>query len=911
MTNRLFVRFDRTELEQSVTERFERIVLVHAEKLAVKSPARLLTYSELNRDANCIAWSLLDLRRKAQEPVGLLVDEECQAIAAMLGILKSGRFYVPLNRSTPPDRFTSLLVESQVQVLITDRKRIDSIRKLVPDPCVLLAVEDLALTRSSGNPGLTVAPNDIASIFYTSGSTGHPKGVIQTHRNVLHRVMLTTNPYRINPDDRMSLLTAPTYSASMRSLFGALLNGASVYPFKILDHGMVQLSHWLVNEEVTTYQSVPSVFRQWTANLTGGEDFSRLRLIILGGEATIRKDVELYKRHFSPDCLLVCPLSSNETGPLRNFVINKTTDISSPTVPAGFEVEDKEILILDENGAELGIEQVGEIAVRSAFLSPGYWRRPELTAAAFRHDPRFPDKTIYYTGDMGCLMPDGCLVYRGRKDFRAKIRGIRIEMEEIEAALHLHPSVKEAVATAVGDEESGTQSLVAYVVPSGDAALEAVGMRAFLAQKLPDYMLPSAFVFLRTLPRKPNGKVDRQSLPAPEQTRSSAVAFVPPRDALESALTNMWETMLHVHPISVSDNFFELGGDSLAALQVLARVEDAFGKSLPPAALFRSPTVEQLASMLRQEGAPESWSSLVRLHSGEGKKPVFCILYDGGFKNEFFSFARLASQVGADYSFYAFMARGTDGVSQPHKTVEEMAATYITEMKTVQPEGPYMVLGECFSAPVAYEMVQQLRRSGESNAFLGLLDGRMRRHWYYKVLGRRLGARIRDRISMIQNSKLWIYLKAAIPALVEQLRRRRGADRMRYVSERLGRTIGAVTRSFATRSAQTKPRGVMGGNIVFRPESKRREKASIAYGLAVRIYEAKPFPGRITIIANEQWCKSDPTFGWPASGGVEVYSIPGNHDTYMRDHAPMVADILKTCLTNFDRDSSPPRTQSR
>jgi acyl carrier protein len=196
-------------------------------------------------------------------------------------------------------------------------------------------------------------------------------------------------------------------------------------------------------------------------------------------------------------------------------------------------------------------------------------------------------------------------------------------------------------------------------------------------------------VFLAALPRKTNGKVDRQSLPAPEKVKPPAAAFVPPRDAIEGALTNIWESMLHVHPIGVAHNFFELGGDSLAALQMILRIEEAFGKELQPAELFRSPTIEQLAAILRQDSAPHSWSSLVKLQSGVCRQPVFCILYAGGFKNEFFSFARLAAQVGTDYSFYALIARGTDGVSQPHGTVEEMAAAYISEMKTVQPEGPY------------------------------------------------------------------------------------------------------------------------------------------------------------------------------------------------------------------------------
>jgi amino acid adenylation domain-containing protein len=890
ITNRTFVRFEKHEVEQSVTDRFEKIVRLHGERLAVKSPTGQLTYNELNQIANRVAWSLLDERGDGQEPVGLLVDEECQAIAAMLGIMKSGRFYIPLSRSTPPDRFTSLLVESQVRRLITDRKRIDWIRKLVPEACVVFAVDDLVETASTNNLGLTMSPDDIAAVFYTSGSTGHPKGVIQNHRNVLHRVMLTTNSHVISPDDRLALLTAPTYSASIRNLFGGLLNGASVYPFKILEHGMAQLSNWFMKEGLTTYQSVPSVFRQWASNFAGTEDFSRLRLIILGGEPTLMKDVELYKRHFSPDCVLVGSLSSNETGPLRNFVINKTTEITSPTVPAGYEVEDKEILILDESGAEVEQGQVGEIAVRSEFLSPGYWRRPELTAAAFRQDPDFPDKRIYHTGDLGSLMSDGCLVYRGRKDFRAKIRGIRVEVEEIEAALLLHPSVKESVTVARSDDEGGTQTLVAYVVPSGDA-LESGAMRAFLAQKLPDYMLPSAFVFLTALPRKPNGKVDRQSLPAPEKVKPPAAAFVPPRDALEGALTNMWETMLHVHPIGVAHNFFELGGDSLAALQMILRIEDAFGKELQPAELFRSPTIEQLAAILRQHSAPNSWSSLVKLQSGACGQPVFCMLYAGGFKNEFFSFARLAAQVGTDYSFYALMARGTDGVSQPHRTVEEMAAAYISEMKTVQPEGPYMVVGECFSAPVAYEVAQQLRKTGERTVFLGMLDGRMRRHWYYRVLGRRLGARMNDCISTIQDSETWMYLKEAIPAVLRKLRIASGAERMRYVYERLGRQLRAETRAIARRSATG-----------HRPESKQRADASMAYRLTVRIYEPKPYPGSIALIANEEWCKEDPTFGWRASGGVEVHSIPGTHNTYMRDHSKMVADVLKKCLAQFERD---------
>jgi thioesterase domain-containing protein/acyl carrier protein len=683
----------------------------------------------------------------------------------------------------------------------------------------------------------------------------------------------------------------------MRSLYSGLLNGATVYPFNVLERGITQLAEWLSREELTIYQSVPSVFREWTANLGGTEDFSSLRIILLGGEATTKSDVDLYKKHFSSDCVLVCSLSSNETGILRHYFINKTTEISARTVPAGYGVEDKEILILDETGLELGFNQVGEIVVRSGFMSPGYWRQPELTAAAFRPDPKFPDQMVYHTGDMGYLLPDGCLVYRGRKDFRAKIRGIRVEMEEIECVLQLHASVKEAVVVARQEGESDRQQLVAYVVPSRDSVLEAVGMRKFLAEKLPDYMVPSAFVFLKALPLTPHGKVDRQALPAPEKTRPSGVPLVPPRDALEGALANMWETMLHVHPISVLDNFFDLGGDSLAALQVIVGIEEAFGKNLPPGSLFQSPTIEQLAAILREDKAPESWSSLVKLQTGKGLKSIFCIMYSGGFKNEFFSFASLARHLSRDYSFYGVMARGTDGVSQPHQSVEEMAAAYIKEIKTVQPTGPYFVLGECFSAPVAYETARQLQVGGETRVFLGLLDARMRTHWYYSFLGRRLGARVRDRITGITGSSLWRYFTETIPAHIAQLRKRRGAERIRYVWKR---TRSVTSKTLARLGTSTQ--GTMRRNPSFRAESKRR--ASMAYHLAVRIYEPQPYSGRIVVIANEEWCKADPTLGWRTSGGLQVYRIPGNHDTYLREHVDMVADALGTCLERFESESS-------
>ena len=896
-----FVPYSKEELDQSIATRFEMIVRSHPRRLAVKSRTGQMTYDELNQAANRIARALLTQRGEVQEPIGLLVEEECRAIGALLGVLKSGKSYVPFNGSAPREKFLERLEDSQVRVLITDRSRFDSIQDRVSNRCMVLAVEDLLVTPSTNNPGLAISPDAVAAIFYTSGSTGRPKGVIQNQRNVLHRAMLTTNACCISMDDRLTLLTAPTYSASLRSLFCALLNGAAIYPFKVVEYGIGELAGWLTREGLTTYQSVPSVFRQWTSNLTGGEDLGKLRLVMLGGEAITVRDVEQFKKHFSSNCFLSCALSSNETGPMRHHFIDKTTEVSQWTVPVGYAVEDKEILILDENGHELGFGQIGEIAVRSAFLSPGYWKQPELTAAAFHRDPDSPDKTIYHTGDLGILQPDGCLLYRGRKDFRVKIRGIRVELEEVEGALLLNPFVKEAVVIAREDGQQGNSRLVAYIVRFPHASLDDLAIRKFLAEKLPDYMVPSAFVFLDFLPHTLSGKVDRQSLPAPQQARPAGVKYVAPRDAIEAALVRMWETMVQVRPISVLDNFFDLGGDSLSASQMIVRIEKEFGKSLPPRAVFQAPSVEQLAVELRQDGAPQAWSSLVKLQSGKERTSVFCVLFAGGFKDEFFSFASLAPQISRDYSFYAVVAWGTDGTSPPHRTVEEMAAAYIKGIKAVQPAGPYFVLGECFSAPVAYETARQLRL-GNDAVFLGLLDARMRRHWYYKILGSKLGARVRLRLTLMRDSPTWIYLKEGTATHTSKLRSLPWGERLPHVAKHLVKAVGSASKAVRAGPA-AQPQGNIKPNVTDRTRSNFRQRASRAYGLAVRAYLPRPYPGRICIIANEEWCRDNPTLGWSTTGGLDVYRIPGDHNTYLRGHSSMVAEILRNSMAKFERET--------
>ena len=593
-----FLPFSNDAVEQSINQRFEWTVNRHTDRLAVRDLRGDITYSALNRSANQLAHVLLDQRDGIGEPVGLLLGKDTGAITAIVGVLKAGKAYVPLDPSYPFDRLKSISEHAQLTSILTDANNAHLADRLSSNLVDVIRVDDLRDTRSTANPGLQLSADTLAAIFYTSGSTGEPKGVMQSHRNVLHRAMIDTNRFHICSHDRLSLLTSPSYSVSLRFLFGALLNGAAVCPFDIEKEGLDALANWLSRDKITIYFSVPTVFRQLAGNLTESDDLSRVRLVDLGGEPVRKSDVELFKQYFPTNCIFVNSLASNEAGLYRNYFVDKEMSFSGDLVPAGYEVGDKEVSLLDEYGHSVQSDQVGEIAIRSRYLSPGYWRNPELTDTFFQPDDQDPLKRIYYTGDLGLCRPDGCLLYVGRKDFRTKIRGIRVELEEVESAIVRHPSVQEAVVIDRKAGESEDSRLIAYLVAKAESNLDATVLRAFLKGELPDYMLPSSYVFLEALPLTPNGKVDRKAILDDYPVVALKQPYLSPRNAVESQLARIWESNFKLQPIGIDDNFLDLGGDSLLAMQVLSQVTKHFQLELQLQSLFQSPTVAEMAAVI-------------------------------------------------------------------------------------------------------------------------------------------------------------------------------------------------------------------------------------------------------------------------------------------------------------------------
>ena len=596
--------FGKEEIEQSICDRFEKMVRKYPRRIAVRTRTRTLTYDDLNREANRVARAILTECGRGAEPIVLLLEHGASMIVGMLGVLKAGKFYVLLDPSYPRARTSYIVEDAQSRLIVTDNRNLPLAAELARSENRLLNVEELGSGLSTENPHLSTPADAFACLLYTSGSTGQPKGVVQNHRNGLHSAWIATELYHICPDDRLTLFSFATGSA-INTVYGAVLNGAALYPRHIKAQGLANLAAWLVREEITMcFFSGASLFRCFLDTLTGEETFPNLRLIRLGDQVA-KRDVERYKKHFSPDCILVNRLSSTETGPVREYCIDKGTRIASSTVPVGYAVEGKEVLLLDDAGEEVGCNGIGEIAIRSRYLSPGYWRRPDLTQAAFRPDPRGGGARVYCTGDLGRLLPDGCLEHLGRKDFQVKIRGYRVEVAEIEMALLALENIRAAVVMA-REDQPGSKRLVGYFVPVEKSPPTVSTLRDALAKKFPDYMIPSAFVMLRALPLTPNGKVDRSALPAPEGTRPDLdTPFAAPGTVVEEALAGIWAEVLSLDQVGIHDDFFGLGGDSLAATRIISRVVERFQLELPVQSLFQAPTVAEMAVVIAQGQAKE------------------------------------------------------------------------------------------------------------------------------------------------------------------------------------------------------------------------------------------------------------------------------------------------------------------
>jgi amino acid adenylation domain-containing protein len=710
-----FRPFPASELDLPIHARFEMVAQLNDQRIAIQDRSQQCSYSGLNCRANRIAHEILNRSGTASTPVILLLEKSASLFAAMLGTLKAGKFYVPLSPSYPAARNQFIASDARAQLVLTDAANVDGAHEIgLP----VINVDEIGPHRDDRNPGISVSADDYAYIIYTSGSSGHPKGVVDTHRNLAQNIRRYTNSHGLTDTDRLICINSCAFSNSLKDIYGALLNGGRLVPYDLEREGIASLANFVMREKITVFNVVATVFRHFAKGLGNDRLESSLRIIRVGSEPVTRKDFDLFRYYFPSKCILVNGYGSTETGTVRVNFLQAGSQVSGSTLPVGYPVDGTEVDILDENGRSVGFDRVGQIVVKSEYLSPGYWNRPDLTRAAFREAPIGSRERTYLTGDYGLMRPDGCLIYLGREDGQVKVRGNRIEVAEVENALTDLPGIAEAVVV-VRPELPPDQPLVGYLVAKDGTKLpSAHELRAALQSRLPGPAIPGTFVELATLPVTPTGKIDRKALPAPPAP-AHRDAKCSPRTDMEMRLATIWADVLGIKQVGIDDDFFSVGGTSLVAADLINRISKEFAHQVPLACLIDHPTIRDLAQLV-ESGAKAELPCLVRFRSSNSRPHLYLIHDIGG---DVIHYRAMAARLGDAHSVYGIRSRYvTDGTIST--SIESMASDYVQEIVRHQPDGPIFLIGYSFGAAIAYEMAQLLYALGRDVPLLGIFDQR-------------------------------------------------------------------------------------------------------------------------------------------------------------------------------------------
>lgn len=593
--------FDAKEVEGSIARRFTKLAGLFQHHPAVIDRHGELTYEAVEQWANGLANEILEQSGRSEAVVTLVMGNSAPVVASIFGVLKAAKPFVWADTSWPFERLAHQLHDSDSKVIVTDEENLALARRLVHHRSAsVINLNKISPTKNRPDHQISNSRTAISHLLYTSGTTGAVKGVIQTHRNVLHTIRVEAALLNLCIDDRLATFASGTGQALM-NIFAALLTGATLCIFDTKRHGIVPLTNWLADTRATICRWSALLFRIFTRTLSESGCFPDLRLIRLASETVTDEDVVAYRKYFADSCILINGIAASETGTFRNYFIDKATEINTNTVPVGYEFEGKQVIIIGKNGELLQCGEAGEIAIRSQYISPGYWRRPDLTRQQFFPDEKDDALHIYRTGDRGLLHADGCLEHLGRQDLQVKVRGYRVELAEVERALLKLDRVLNATVMQ-RDDEQARKRLVAYVVPKADAPLTGAKLRAKLMLSLPDYMVPSTFVLLDALPLTPGGKVDRTALPmAPAMRPALESPFVVPRTETEERLEHIWREVLGIDRVGINDHFLDLGGDSLTAMQIVARITNQMGIAPDLSTLFTAQTVAKMAVLMEHQ----------------------------------------------------------------------------------------------------------------------------------------------------------------------------------------------------------------------------------------------------------------------------------------------------------------------
>ncbi|MDL4840524.1 amino acid adenylation domain-containing protein [Aquibacillus rhizosphaerae] len=718
-------------VQDTLPHQFEQQVNTYPNKQALTFENQRLSYAELNSQANRLAHLLINKGVGPGQYVALAMPRSLDMIIGLLGILKAGAAYVPLDPNYPTARIEYMKNDSQPVCTVTISKHAEDVgnekgEKLIilDDPKVGRELEGQKCSNPTDQERLRpLMPQDPAYVIYTSGSTGNPKGVIIPHQNIIRLFGSTAHWFHFDHDDVWTLFHSYAFDFSVWEIWGALLYGGRLV---LVPHDIsrtpVEFLTLLVREKVTVLNQTPSAFYQLMQadqdHQEIGQELS-LRYVIFGGEALeLGRLADWYKRHLDDAPKLINMYGITETTVHVSFIeLNKeSVDIRANSI-IGENIPDLGVYVLDQWLQPVPPGVVGEMYVIGEGLALGYLSRSGLTATRFVANP-FGDKgsRMYRTGDLAKWREDGTLDYIGRSDHQVKVRGFRIELGEIETILAQHSDVNQ-VAVLVREDQPGDKRLVAYLQTSASVKLEKADWKAYVSNRLPNYMIPSAFVYVEEWPLTPNGKLDQQALPAPEY--DGALSERGPRTPQEEVLCQLFKEVLNLNRVGIDEGFFDLGGHSLLAVKLMTRIKQTLGVEMTIGSLFEAPTIAGLAEQLEGGGNSSALDILLPLRRGGTKQPVFCIHPAGGLS---WCYAGLLHMLGKDYPVYGLQARGIGEQTGWPTSMEEMARDYVEHIQTIQPHGPYHLVGWSLGGNVIHAMATELQRQGEEVGLLAMLD---------------------------------------------------------------------------------------------------------------------------------------------------------------------------------------------
>lgn len=685
-----------------------------------------LTYRQLDERANALARSLLHLGVQRESLVGLYLERSLELAVGLLAILKAGGAYVPLDPIHPADRLTFMLTDASIEIVLTKRRLAGLLPPTLAEIVFVDEPDNPLSVNGDSRYGTDPFGNDLAYVMYTSGSTGEPKGVMIEHAAVVNTILDINARFNVGPTDRVLATSAFGFDLSVYDMFGLWAAGGSV----VIPNpdGARQASHWaqlVCRNKVTIWNSVPAsleMLLNQQADCAGGA-LQSLRLVLLSGD-WIGLTLPGRMRAINPRAEVISLGGATEASIWSILYPIGEVDPLWKSIPYGRAMANQSFHVLDEQRHECSPGVVGQLYIGGMGLARGYWGRPALTIERFVDDPfnNQPGARLYATGDLGRWLGDGTIELLGRMDGQVKIRGYRIELGEVEAALCRHPAVAHAVVLAVAGD-LGHKQLVAFFVATGEPSPMARDLRWFLRESLPEYMVPSRFILLDRLPLTYNQKTDRRALAAMDLAQfGPSTLYAAPTNEAQRRLVAIWRDGFESQDLGIDDDFFDLGGDSLLAVELFSRIEMEFGQVLSIDVLVDRPTIRLLAALLENPNSANDWSSVITIQQGNGLPPLFCLPCIGG---NVLQFRGLADRLNPDQPVFGLRPAGLDDNRSPHRSIVEMAAHAIEQMRTVQERGPYNLTGYSLGGVVAFEMAQQLREAGESVALLALVDSRL------------------------------------------------------------------------------------------------------------------------------------------------------------------------------------------